>query len=316
MSAAAEPLASAGRVLVIKHGALGDLVQSLGAMAAIRRHHPAAPITLLTTAPFAEFTGRCPFLDEVWVDQRPGLSDPLGLLRLRRRLRGAGFARVYDLQTSDRSSGYFRLMGPGGRPEWSGIAPGCSHPHSNPDRDRQHTLERLAEQLRMAGIPHVPEPDLSWAEEPVTGFDAARRFALLVPGGSAHRPEKRWPVASYAALAAGLAAEGVLPVVIGGAPEQPLAAAVRAACPTALDLTGRTGFGQIAWLGARAAWAIGNDTGPVHLIAVAGAPVTVLYSAASDPALTRPWGARVTVLRRESLAELQVAEVAGTVALR
>jgi hypothetical protein len=45
----------ASRVLVIKLGALGDFVQALGPMAAIKHHHAGAPITLLTTQPFAAF---------------------------------------------------------------------------------------------------------------------------------------------------------------------------------------------------------------------------------------------------------------------
>jgi ADP-heptose:LPS heptosyltransferase len=92
------------RILVIKLGALGDFVQALGPAAAIRAHHPDAAITLLTTAPFAELAGQAPYFDEVWVDERPRLATPRALLALRRRLRTAGFARVYDLQTSDRSS--------------------------------------------------------------------------------------------------------------------------------------------------------------------------------------------------------------------
>ena len=50
----------------------------------------------------------------------------------------------------------------------------------------------------------------------------------------------------------------------------------------------------------------------MHLIVAAGCPATVLYSAASDPALTAPRGARVTILRRAALAELAVEEVAAT----
>ena len=43
-----------------------------------------------------------------------------------------------------------------------------------------------------------------------------------------------------------------------------------------------------------------------------GASATILYSAASDPALTAPRGARIVVLRRANLADLSVAEVAAT----
>ena len=59
------------RILVIKLGALGDMVQAFGPFQAIRRHHGHAHITLLTTAPFAEFAMATGWFDEVWVDARP-----------------------------------------------------------------------------------------------------------------------------------------------------------------------------------------------------------------------------------------------------
>jgi ADP-heptose:LPS heptosyltransferase len=74
-------------------------------------------------------------------------------------------------------------------------------------------------------------------------------------------------------------------------------------------LTGRTDFARIAVLGAKAALAVGNDTGPLHLAAAAGAPTVVLFSGASDPALSAPRG-KVAVLRADRLADLAVATVA------
>ena len=303
------------RILVIKLGALGDIVQAMGPAAAIRRHHPGAEIVLLTSRPYADFLAAAPYFDAVWVDERPGLRKPLGVWRLRRRLREGRFDRVYDLQTSDRSSHYHFLMGPGPRPEWSGIARGATHPHDNPARDFMHTLERQAEQLARAGIAPVPPPDLRWVEADVSRFNLPARFALLVPGGAEHRPAKRWPVANYAALAKEFAARGIAPVILGGPGERALGAAIKSACPAAIDLTGATTLADVAALGRGAAWAIGNDTGPMHLLAAVGTPLTVLYSADSDPALTAPRGARVTVVQRPRLADLTMAEVAATLAI-
>ena len=303
------------RILVIKLGALGDFVQAMGPAAAIRAHHAAARITLLTTAPFAELASRAPYFDKVWIDERPRLLALRGVLALRRRLRAAGFARVYDLQTSDRSSFYHRLMGPGRRPEWSGIAAGASHPHDNPERDQMHTLDRQADQLRRVGIAAVPPPDISWAADDVARFALPPAFVILVPGGAAHRPAKRWPIERYAELAVRIAAAGIVPVVIGGPGEVPLGAAIAAACPAARDLTGRTSFGDIVGIARLARRAIGNDTGPMHLMVAAGCPATVLYSDASDPALTQPRGRDVVVLRRRALAAVAVDEVAATLAI-
>jgi ADP-heptose:LPS heptosyltransferase len=299
------------RILVIKLGALGDFVQAMGPAAAIRDHHANAEITLLTTRPFAELARAAPYFDRVWIDARPGPAHPLAMLQLRRRLRAGAFDRVYDLQTSDRSSFYFHLMGPGKRPEWSGIARGASHPHANPKRDLMHTLDRQADQLRGIGIMSVPPPDLRWAAADVSRFDLPDRFLLLVPGGAQHRPEKRWPLARYVALARLADDAGVVPVVVGGGAEAALGAEIRAQVPRALDLTGRTGFGDVVSLGTRALHAVGNDTGPMHLVVAGGAPATILYAAASDPALTAPRG-RVAILRRPNLDDLTVAEVAAT----
>ncbi len=302
------------KILVIKLGALGDFVQAMGPFAAIRVHHPRAQITLLTTAPYADFARAAPYFDDVWVDVRPRLYDVQALLRLRKRLRDAAFDFIYDLQTSSRSNWYFRLMGPE-TPNWSGIAPGASHPHANPERDFIHTLDRQADQLRMAGIAAVPPPDLAWAKADIARFQLPARFVLLVPGGAAHRPEKRWPADRYLALAQFLAARDVTPVAIGGADEADLGRALGLGCPALRDLTGQTGFADIAALGKAALHTVGNDTGPMHLIAAGGGAATVLYSAASDPALTQPRGARITVLRRDSLADLSVDEVAATLGL-
>jgi ADP-heptose:LPS heptosyltransferase len=309
LSSFASMAAPRPKILVIKLGALGDFVQAMAPAAAIRRHHAEAAITLLTTRPYADFARRAPYFDEVWIDERPRLADVKAVAALRRRLRHAGFARVYDLQTSDRSSFYYHLMVPR-RPEWSGIALGASHKHANPGRDAMHTLDRQAEQLAAAGIAEVPPPDVSWAAAPIARFGLSGRFALLVPGASANRPEKRWPVERYATLAARLATGGVTPVVLGsGAEEARLAATIRRAAPSARDLVGQTSFGEIVGLAARARHTVGNDTGPMHLAVAAGCAATVLYSAASDPALTAPRGRDVAILRRASLAEVSVDEV-------
>lgn len=307
------------RILVIKLGALGDFVQAMGPAAAIRAHHPDAEITLLTTAPFCDLARAAPYFDRVWIDERPRGFDLGGWWRLRRMLRGGGFDRVYDLQTSSRSSGYFQLMGAGpfgrnARPEWSGIARGASHPHANARRDLMHTLDRQSDQLAMAGIAAVKPPDLSWARVDIARFNLPPAFVLLVPGGAAHRPEKRWPAENYARLAAIIGAQGITPVVIGGLDERQATRAVARGSPLARDLAGQTNLAEIVSLGAAARYAVGNDTGPMHLIVAAGCAATVLYSAASDPALTQPRGRKVTVLRRDDLATLPVDEVAATLA--
>lgn len=271
------------RILVIKLGALGDVVLAFGPFAAIRARHPQAAITLLTTAPFVDLAQDAPWFDHVVVDSRPRVWNMRGVWNLARQIRGFDF--VYDLQTSDRSS-FYRMLA--GRPGWSGIARGASHPHANPDRDRMHTVERQREQLAMAGIGDGPPPDLAWLTHAAPLVALPARFAVLVPGAAPHRPRKRWPAAFYGVVARTLMARGVTPVVLGGAGDRPLAGVIAAACPGVIDLTGQTTIAQIGPIMARAVLAVGNDTGPMHLAAAVGCRCVVLFSADSDPHLTAP----------------------------
>ncbi|MEM7121011.1 MAG: glycosyltransferase family 9 protein [Pseudomonadota bacterium] len=295
-------------ILVIRLGALGDFVLSTGPFQAIRDAHKDAHIVLLTTAPYEGLAKAGGWFDEVWLDKRPRLWQLARIAALKRQLRGGRFARVYDLQTSDRSSSYYRLFADP-KPEWSGIASGASHRQTRADRDDMHTVDRQADQLAVAGIASVPAPDLSMIDADLGELGLPERFAILVPGSAPHRPDKRWAAASYGDLARRLADRGDVPVLLGSGAETDVLQAIAAACPQALNLGGRTTFEQIAAIGRRARCAIGNDTGPMHLLATAGAPSVVLFSAASDPALTAPRGPDVTILQRDTLGDLSVEEV-------
>jgi ADP-heptose:LPS heptosyltransferase len=297
------------RILVVKLGALGNIILSLGPFAAIRRHHRADHVSLLTTRPWAEWLGQSPYFDQVLIDERPEWWDVAGWLRLRRLLVAGRFDRVYDLQTSARSSRYLYLFPHRTRPEWSGIAHGCSHPDRNPDRNRLHDIDRQFDQLRAAGVTEAVSADLSWTGADLTRFALPDRIALLVPGSSAHRPAKRWPARRYAELAGALLTQGITPVILGTGEESALAADIRGAVPGVIDLTNRTSLPDLASLARAACLAVGNDTGPMHLIAAAGCPSVVLFSRDSDPALTAPRGRSVSVLRRPDLADLDFSSV-------
>lgn len=307
-------------ILVIKLSALGDFVMAFPAFARIRAAHPKARITLLTTPPFETLAKLSPYFDAVEFDGRP--AGPGAWLALVAKLRRARFDRVYDLQTNDRTNLLFQALRPA-PPAWSGVAFGCGLPHRNRGRESMHPLERHAQQLEHAGVwPDAPvaplsaaPPDISWIlakTQPKTraGSKAPRPTALLIPGSSAHRTEKRWPVANYGALAARLETEGFDVLIVGGLQEGELARGIQRLAPRARDLTGRTDFAQIAALGARAAVAIGNDTGPVHLIAAAGAPTIALFSSASSPELSAPRG-HVTVFQAPDLKDVAVDTVAA-----
>jgi ADP-heptose:LPS heptosyltransferase len=296
-------------ILVIKLGALGDFIQALGPMPDLRHHHAGDRITLLTTPRYAELAAQTNLFDDILIDRRPKALDFEGWLALRRMLQRGRFDRIYDLQTSDRSGIYARLFRPGRTPEWSGIAWRCSHPHANPLRDRQHTMDRQAEQLLMAGI--YPVSLVPWlpAAGSLPANLARSRFALLIPGSSPRHLAKRWPVKRYGQLAIKLRQAGYLPILVGVHGEADLGRAVCTMCPEAVDLVGRTDVAALAALAGSAALTIGNDTGATHVAAAGANPVVVLFSRASDPRLCAPRGKRVHVLMAPDLAQLSVEKV-------
>lgn len=306
------------RILVIKLSALGDFVQATGPMKAIREAHPDAHITLLTTRPYVAMGEATGWFDAVWSDGRPDWSDLPAVLGLIRRLRLGRFDRVYDLQTQSRTIRYFQLLWPR-RPLWSGNAPGAAFRYAGPERDRLHVQDSQREQLRIAGLSKVGPPDIGWLAGDAAKFDLSAPFALLAPGGAPHRPAKRWPAERFGALARTLIGRGITPAVLGhGADEEGLARTILGAAPGAVSLVGRTTLGDIASLARQASLAVGNDTGPMHVVVAAGCPSVVLFSRDSDPALSAPRAIRddqpVAILREPDLADLPVERVAAEVA--
>jgi ADP-heptose:LPS heptosyltransferase len=299
------------RVLVIKLGALGDFIHAMHAFAAIRAHHPRDHIALLTTMPFLAIARAAPWFDDVLLDTRSVWLNIPAILRTASTMRGFDF--VYDLQTSRRTAKYFHLSG---RPPWSGIAAGCSHPHTNPGRDAMHTLERQREQLQFAGVSDFPVPDRTWLIASGHRHGLVAPYALVVPGGAGAGAAKRWPAGHYGAVARFISASGITPVVIGGPSDAAFGKIISAACPAAVDLTGKTTIADIAALAAGADLVVGNDTGPVQLAAAVGAPTIALFSSASSPreaAPRGPSGESVTVLHSSALKDLAIDRVVRAV---
>ena len=301
------PGTTAKRVLIIKLSALGDFVMSLGGIKAVRDFHPGAEITLLTTPFLREFAEACPFVDIVQTNGRPkGLG---GNYRLLQSISKAQYDIVYDFQTSNRTNTYWKFLKrvPHFKlPLWSGAVEEQPFFHANPLRHTMHPIDRIADQLTYAG--HViPEPsalvpDLSWVraargDKPnlqPAHFDLPEMFALLIPGASAHRSAKRWPEDKYAGLASHLLERGIMPAIIGGPAEKDIAADIKLREPRVRNLVGQTSLFQIVTLAERAALAIGNDTGPMHMATLAGAKGVALFATdESDPVQACPRGAPV-----------------------
>jgi len=292
----------ARNILVIKLGALGDFIQALGPMAAIRRHHPDDHITLLTTKSYVSMAQACGYFNDILIDERPKFYQWSKWLTLRGKLNERDYARVYDLQNNDRTSFYFHLFHP--EPEWVGIAKGASHRNNSPERTAGSAFDGHVQTLRLAGITFVPLDRLEWVQGRSDFPGLMSPYVLLVPGSAANRPEKRWPAEHYAQLAEMLSAKGLQPVLIGSDAERETLNAIHALCPAALNLGGQTSLFDIVVLARGAAGAVGNDTGPMHMIAPTGCPCIVLFSKNSNPKRHAPIGHDVLTIQKEDLKNL------------
>lgn len=268
--------ASKEKILVIRHGAFGDIVQADGALRDIRAQHPQAEIVLLTTPPFKRLLARCPHVDRLLLDDRAPLWQFGKFLALRQQLRSEGFARVYDLQSSNRTKHYQRFLLPG--------IPWCD----NRDFNGRPVRECYKLQLEREGVKaeHAMNPDVSWMAEDMSAFLAAEGvrpgYVFLIPGCAAKHPQKRWPY--YGELARELIARGYQVVTAPGPDEIELCKSIPGI--TLLGSKGFLGWFELAGVIRSAAFVVGNDTGPSHVAACLGRSGLALFGAHTSAAKT------------------------------
>ncbi len=307
------------RVLIIKLGAFGDVVQAEGAVHDIRLHHPAAEVSVLTTPPYRNIFERCPWIDRVLIDHRDPRWRIDLLLALRRRIGFDRFEMIYDLQNSARTSFYFRWLVR--RANWSGVAPGCSHPADLPATAKKTvpSIERLARQLEAAGVAveHTRRPDVTWFAEDVAPllrrFAVEQPYVVLLAGASARHPEKIWPY--YHALAQRLLAKGLAVVTVPGPGEFEYYREF----PGTMLTTEEGGFLDFFYLAGvlkQACFVVGNDTGPSHLAAHLGVPGIALFGHHASARMTSIERERFHCLEVDDLAQLPVESVLAEIERR
>ena len=285
------------RVLVIQLGGVAAFLQALAAVKLIRENHVGARITLLTTEATKELAEKSPYFDMVEADGKP--TEPQAITKLIARIRAAKYDMIYDLEGSNRTNNYFQGLRPW-PPKWSGPIAGASHAYLDADRVNLHPMLRYAGQLAAAGIAVSGplEPDLSWLRQTMRDaprlqpdyFGICGRYVLLLPRGSNAEPNRRWPEEKYIDLAKRIARGGVTPVVLGGADERNIGAAIAKEEPRAKNLVSRPDLFQCIGLAERAYFAVGDDVELMHVAAAAGTQCLVFLSSVARPELVSPKG--------------------------
>ena len=266
------------RILIIKLGALGDVILALPHIRQILASHPDADITLLTAPEYADVVAGEQGM-AVAAFRRRGFLEMSRLLVWLRRQR---FAVVYDLQGSLRSRIMTRITGAGRR---IGRRPDRAYTHA-PDAagNTVHAFDTLNRLLQCAGIsPVTPGLKLEAGEaarqrvaEWLQAHAAGDSRLVLVHAGSSERwLSKRWDEQHYAELATQLEARECTVVWVGGEPDRALNR--RLSSLAGLDATGAFDFRQLIALGEQADFALVSDSGPMHILAAAGLPVYAFF---------------------------------------
>jgi heptosyltransferase II len=123
-------------------------------------------------------------------------------------------------------------------------------------------------------------------------------LVALMPGAE-YGPAKRWPAASFAALARSLAQAGRCVLLLGSTKEHELGEKIceQAVSARVRNLCGATTLGDVVDLLAAADAAVSNDSGLLHVAAAAGTSVVAIYGS-SSPKFTPPLTANAAIVYR------------------
>lgn len=291
------------RIAVVRAlGGLGDVLCVVPALRRLRAAYPQAEIEYIGLAQVQGVVARYPDLVDRFTafPGFPGIVEcPLAYDALRGFLSARAAEPPLDLAIQMHGSGsvsnvFTALLGARRMAGWHVPDLWCPDPATfAPFPDALSEVDRWLALADRLGCPAVAtRPDFPIHDDERAGLAALApeladgRYAVVHPGAS--DPTRRWPIASFAAVADRLAQLG-LRVVLTGTPAEAALAADLAAAMTApaLDLAGRTSLGMMGALVERARLVVTNDTGTSHLCAALLTPSVTIFIA-SDPARWAP----------------------------
>ena len=284
------------RVLIVRLGALGDIIHAIPAAAAVRRANPQALIDWLVDVRHQELLDLVPVVNR----RIPvNTSVPSSVVGVVRELRRSRYDVALDLQGLLKSAVLARLSGAqrvvGFPPEllreraarfFYRETAGCAAPH---------VVHKNLSMLNAMGI-RVPDVEFPLDDRnPAAAADArtrlglapGARFAIINPGAA--WPNKRWPPVYFAEVSRALAARyGLRSIVLWGPGEEQLASDVATASEGTAAVSARTTVADLVSLSKAAALMVSGDTGPMHIAAAVGTPLVGIFGP-TDPRRNGPW---------------------------
>lgn len=288
-----EELLHLQNILVIKIGAVGDVILAIPSLRAIREHFPQAKIFCLTGREGREVLQRCPFLDGLIVyDYKDADRGPKGFLRLCWQLRRHSFDLTIDFQNNRKSHllsflslarercGYDRKFGflLNRKVKYDGGAlPAVEH--------QFQLLEALGIKPREWSLKLWPAKT---DEDYIAGlFDSQWLSGVANVVGiniaaSERWVSKSWPVEHIVRLCDELASRNIRAVLTGTAQDIPKAETIlRLAKSKPVNFTGKTTIMQLASLIKRCKVYVSADSAPLHIAAAMGVAVVGLFGPTS-----------------------------------
>ena len=290
-------------ILIVRLGALGDVVHAVPAAAALRKAFPEAGIDWLVDAKHRDIVDLVTAIDRTITLDSPTLA---GWTTVLRALRRTSYDIAIDLQgllksaVLARGSGASRVVG---FSIWhlreKTARPFYSDAHK---AEGGHVIAKNLRLLRAVGVEDdeirfpladVASPALERLRQAVP---AGRPFALLNAGAA--WPNKRWPPERFGELASFLRdACGLTPVVLWGPGEERLADTVIAASSNTAIAAPATGIADLVALARASALIVSGDTGPLHIATAVGTPTVSLFGP-TDPERNGPYAAEDEVVSR------------------
>jgi len=303
------------RILVVKLRAVGDVILTTPVLRNLRLAYPGAAIDFLTEPPSAAILRTFPDVNEVVLFNRrevetagPVKASKRGL-ELIRKIRERNYDLVLDLFGNPRTALVTRLS----RAKWRvGFNwRGRKHAYNVvvPSRASQiHEVEFNLDALRWLGIPVVEtRPQVVVTPEAEAEADAFFRQNNLQPGqvlavnAAGGWATKRWPVSRFAEVARRVYGEFGMPtLVLWGPGELDLAERLLNRIGNAAVALPQTDLIGLAAVLKRCRLLLTNDSGPMHLAAAVGTPVTAIFGP-TNPELQGPYGRGHYVVRNEEL---------------
>ena len=259
-------------ILIIKHGSLGDITQACGAIQDISENHNNDEVYLLTTKPYFDLFKKNKYLKDVILDKRLSRYNVIYLYSLMKKIKKYKFTKVYDLQNSQRTSFYKKILFPNSNLNvWSSSETTLPSESSKEEFDKKPVLDRFDHQLKASGIntKNTMYPDFSWSCSEVSKIKSEyklEKYIILFPFASAHLIAKRWPYYNNLINLIKEKYKDEYKIVVAPGPDEINdAKKINALC--ILDNRKALDIAQLSALIKTSSFVVANDTGPAHMTA-------------------------------------------------